>query len=195
MRLYKTQIVLAIYRKTISWVRWATIVHLNWSNERFIFGHLMDTKYTIYLTYHKAWPQLQKLSFVTIKTTFCLLDMTIYVKQFVLSFQKKQLEINVSPPACKQQKQIAANLQIAYLPPEDWEGLSTCLAYVTRTPWAGGRVCGVARTGGKPEGSGPGPEPWLLAPDGPCTHDFIQQTTTWSPHGRGPCLTVKTFQH
>lgn len=77
-----------------------------------------------------------------------------------------------------------------YLPPEDWEGLSTSLAYMTRTPWAGGRVCGVSRTGGKPEGSGPWPKPWLLAPDGPCTHDFIQQTTTWSPHGRGPCLTV-----
>lgn len=65
---------------------------------------------------------------------------------------------------------------------------------MTRTPWAGGRVCGVSRTGGKPEGSGPWPKPWLLAPDGPCTHDFIQQTTTWSPHGRGPCLTVTKLQ-
>lgn len=77
-----------------------------------------------------------------------------------------------------------------YLPPEDREGLATSLAYKTRTPWAGGRVCGVSRTGGKSEGSSTGPKPWLLASDGPCTHDFIQQTTTWSPHGRGPCLTV-----
>lgn len=81
-----------------------------------------------------------------------------------------------------------------YLPPEDWEGLTTGLAYKTGTPWAGGRVCRVSRTGGKSEGSSTGPKPWLLASDGPSTHDFIQQTTAWSPHGRGPCLTF-THKH
>lgn len=75
-----------------------------------------------------------------------------------------------------------------HLPPEDREGLTAGLAYETGTPWAGGRVRGVSRAGGESEGAGAGPEPGLLASDGPGTHDFIQQTTAWSPHGRGPRL-------
>lgn len=71
---------------------------------------------------------------------------------------------------------------------KDWKWQSTGFAnYIRpfcRCWWVSGKI----RVWCKSKWTGTSGKPWLLAPDRSGSHDFIQQPTARSPHGRGACL-------
>ena len=80
-------------------------------------------------------------------------------------------------------------VQPPYLASENGKGLATGFAHKTWAPWGGRRIRRVSRTRREAKGSSACSKARLLASHCPRAHDLIQQTTAWSPHGRGPCLT------
>ena len=81
------------------------------------------------------------------------------------------------------------NSRRAYLASENGKRLATGFAHKTLASRGGRGIRGVPRTRREAKGSSTSSKARLLASHCPRAHDLIQQTTAWSPHGRGPCLT------